>query len=66
MAAFVAVPEVGHLAEGAAGYHGALVAYAHGSADGVRLWLLHVAGAISRGAGEGMAVADAVLAGRLS
>ena len=43
----------------------ALAGYAAGSADGVRTWLLLFAGAVSEGAGEGRAVADAVLAGRL-
>lgn len=62
----VAVPEVGHLREGATAYAGALTAYATGSSDGVRLWLLHAIGAVTVGAAEGERVADAVLAGRLT
>ena len=62
----VSVPETGHLAAGAAAYHGSLAAYVDGGADGVRLWLLHAAQAVSRGAREGAAIADAVLIGRLT
>ncbi|WP_052597478.1 hypothetical protein [Luteipulveratus mongoliensis] len=62
----VVVPEVGHGKEGVAGYAGALTAYASGSPEGVALWLTHCAQAVQHGAAEGMAIADAVLAGRLS
>lgn len=61
----VAVPEVGHADRGGTDYRGALAAYAEGSAEGVRLWLLHSAEAVRRAAAEGTRVADAVLAGRL-
>ncbi|HET8599023.1 MAG TPA: hypothetical protein VFL99_01770 [Segeticoccus sp.] len=61
----VAVPEVGHLREGTAGYVGALGAYAGGTARGVALWLVHCADAVVAGAGEGGRIADAVLAGRV-
>lgn len=62
----VGVPEVGHLREASAGYVGALAAYATGTADGVRLWLTFCVGSYERGAREGMRIADAVLAGRVS
>lgn len=62
----VAVPEVGHADRAGTDYRGALAAYADGGAEGVRLWLLHCAEAMRRGAAEGVRVADAVLAGRLS
>lgn len=62
----VAVPEVGHADRAGADYRGAVGAYATGSTDGVRLWLLHCAEAVTRAAAEGTRVADAVLAGRLS
>lgn len=61
----VAVPEVGHADRAGTDYRGALGAYAEGSADGVRLWLLHCAEAVERAAAEGARIADAVLAGRL-
>lgn len=61
----VAVPEVGHLREGTAGYAGALAAYAGGTAQGVALWLVHCADAVVAGAVEGARIADAVLAGRV-
>ncbi|WP_029202377.1 hypothetical protein [Ornithinimicrobium pekingense] len=61
----VAVPEVGHADRAGADYRGAVSAYATGSADGVRLWLLHCAEAVERAASEGTRIADAVLAGRL-
>lgn len=61
----VAVPEVGHADKGGTDYHGALSAYASGDPEGVRLWLLHSAEAVSRAAAEGTRIADAVLAGRL-
>ena len=62
----VAVAEVGHLREASAGYVGALAAYASGSPEGVALWLTYCAGSVERGALEGMRIADAVLAGRLT
>lgn len=62
----VVVPEVGYLREASAGYVGALAAYATGTAEGVALWLKFSADAILRGASEGVAIADAVQAGRLT
>jgi Fic family protein len=64
----VAVVELGHRASGAGGaaYLGALAAYGTGSPEGVELWITHCAEAIVAGAQEGVAIADAVLAGRLS
>jgi Fic family protein len=62
----VAVPEVGHADRAGTDYRGALSAYATGTPDGVRLWLLHCAEAVRRAAGEGTRIADAVLAGKLS
>jgi hypothetical protein len=62
----VAVPEVGHADRAGADYRGAVTAYATGTPDGVRLWLLHCAEAVERAAAEGTRIADAVLAGRLS
>lgn len=62
----VAVPELGHAQKVGADYRGALTAYGQGGAEGVRLWLLHCAQAAVTGARAGTAVADAVLAGRLS
>lgn len=62
----VAVPEWGHGRSGAVEYLGALAAYATGTTDGVRLWLIHCAEAVSAGAQEGGRICDAVLAGRLS
>ena len=61
----VAVPEVGFAAAGVPGYVAALAGYESGSPDGVAAWLRHCAEAVSAGAAEGVAVADAVLAGRL-
>ncbi|WP_130012598.1 hypothetical protein [Serinicoccus sediminis] len=61
----VAVPEHGHADRAGQDYRGALVAYASGTQDGVRLWLEHCAEAVVRGAAEGGRVADAVRAGRL-
>jgi hypothetical protein len=61
----VAVWEAALLAAGPP-YPLALAGYAEGTADGVRSWLLLFARAVTDGAGEGRAVADAVLAGRLS
>lgn len=62
----VAVPEAGHADRGGSDYRGAVSAYATGTTDGVRLWLLHCAEAVQRAAAEGTRIADAVLAGRLS
>lgn len=62
----VAVPEVGHADRAGTDYRGALSAYGTGTADGVRLWLLHCSQAVERAAAEGSRIADAVLAGRLS
>lgn len=62
----VAVPEAGHEAAGTAAYAGALAAYATGRADGVALWLVASADAVTAGAAEGARVADAVRVGRLS
>lgn len=62
----VAVPELGHSQKVGADYRGALTAYAQGGGAGVRLWLLHSAQAAVTGARAGTAVADAVLAGRLT
>jgi Fic family protein len=61
----VAVWEAALLAAGPP-YPLALAGYAEGTVDGVRSWLLLFAAAVTDGAGEGRAVADAVLAGRLS
>ncbi len=61
----VAVPEVGHADRAGSDYRGALSAYAAGTPDGVRLWLLHCTDAVRRAAAEGTRIADAVLAGRL-
>lgn len=61
----VAVPEAGHLREGAAGYLGALTAYASGTPEGVALWLVHCGDAMVAAAAEGQRIADAVLAGRV-
>ena len=61
----VAVPEAGHADRAGSDYRGAVAAYATGSRDGVRLWLLHCAEAVERAAAEGARVADAVPAGRL-
>ncbi len=62
----VAVPEVGHADRAGTDYRGAVSAYATGTPDGVRLWLLHCADAVRRAAAEGTRIADAVLAGRLA
>lgn len=62
----VAVPEVGHGTGGGPAYLGALTAYTRGDAAGVGLWLTHCCDAIVAGAAEGVRIADAVLAGRLS
>lgn len=62
----VSVPEAGHHRGGTAEYAGSLAAYAQGTPEGVGLWLQHCAGAVLAGAGEGVRIADAVLAGRLT
>lgn len=61
----VAVPETACAATGLPQYVSALTAYAGGSPDGVAGWLRYCARSVERGAHEGLAVADAVLAGRL-
>jgi hypothetical protein len=60
----VVVWEAAHLNAGPR-YGTALAAYASGTPDGVAHWLQHCAHAVVDGAGEGRAVCDAVLAGRL-
>lgn len=62
----VAVPEVGHADRAGVDYRGAVGAYASGDPEGVRLWLMHSAEAVSRAAAEGGRIADAVRAGRLT
>ncbi|MCA0179139.1 MAG: Fic family protein [Actinobacteria bacterium] len=62
----VAVLEAGHGASGGAAYQGALQAYGLGTVDGLVLWVEHCGEAIVAGAQEGHAIADSVLAGRLS
>ncbi|GAA1902827.1 Fic family protein [Lapillicoccus jejuensis] len=62
----VSVPEAGHEQAGAAAYVGALAAYATGRPEGVALWLVASADAVTAGAAEGARVADAVRVGRLS
>lgn len=62
----VSVPEWGHGRSGVVEYLGALAAYATGTPDGVRLWLIHCAEAVAAGAQEGGRICDAVLAGRLN
>lgn len=62
----VAVPELGHFRAGLPAYAGALGAYAQGSAAGVGLWVHHCASAVQVAADEGVAIADAVLVGRLN
>lgn len=60
----VAVPEASQLCDPGA-LATALAGYATGSADGVAAWIVYCARTVVEGAGEGRAVADAVLAGRL-
>jgi hypothetical protein len=62
----VGMPEVAFANAGLPAYGGALAGYATGSPDGVGGWLRFCADAVTAGAAEGRAVADAVLAGRLS
>ncbi|GAA4543346.1 oxidoreductase [Pseudonocardia xishanensis] len=54
----LAVPEVGHLRR-AAEYRAAAVAFATGSPDGLREWILHICSAWEAGAREGMSIAQA-------
>ncbi len=61
----VGVPEVACLATGLPAYAAALNAYVSGTPEGVAGWLVYCADLVARGAVEGRAVADAVLAGRL-
>lgn len=62
----VAVPEAGHVAKGAVTYQGSGAAYGQGTAEGVGLWLGHVADALTEAAAEGQRICDAVRAGRLT
>jgi Fic family protein len=62
----VAVPEHAVLATGLPAYASALTGYAGGTPEGVAGWLVHCGDAVRLGAAEGAAVADAVLAGRLT
>jgi hypothetical protein len=62
----VAVPESACLATGLPAYVEALKGYVSGTAEGVGGWLRYCAEVVERGAADGRAVADAVLAGRLS
>lgn len=55
----LAVPEVGHLRGGGAQYRTLAAAFATGSPDGVRDWLLHCCQAWLTGAREATAIADA-------
>nr|WP_297430147.1 Fic family protein [uncultured Actinotalea sp.] len=61
----VVVPEVAWAAQPLP-YVATAAQFAAGSADGVAAWLRWCAAAVVRGAQEGTAVADAVLAGRLA
>jgi hypothetical protein len=54
----LAVPEVGHLRH-APEYRSAAAAFAGGTADGVRTWLLHCCAQWEAGAREGISIADA-------
>jgi hypothetical protein len=54
----LAVPEVGHLRHGAQ-YRAAAAAFASGTADGVREWILHCCAQWEAGAREGTSIADA-------
>lgn len=58
------VPEAGHAAAGTAPYLSALAGYRAGGDEGVVGWVLRCADAVTRGAAEGGAAGDAVLAGR--
>jgi hypothetical protein len=61
----VASPESALAASGLAPYVAAVRGYAAGTPEGVAGWLTFCAEAVQRGAGYGVEVADAVLAGRL-
>jgi hypothetical protein len=52
------VPEVGHLRH-AAEYRSTAAAFAAGSAEGVRSWLLHCCAQWEVGAREGLSIAQA-------
>jgi hypothetical protein len=54
----LAVPEVGHLRH-AAQYRSAAAAFAGGTSDGVREWVLHCCAQWEAGAREGTSIADA-------
>jgi hypothetical protein len=54
----LAVPEVGHL-RNASRYRGAAAAFATGTHDGVREWVLHCCAQWEAGAREGTSIADA-------
>jgi hypothetical protein len=60
------VPEHAVLAGGLPAYAAALTGYVAGDADGVAGWLVHCGDVVRIGAAEGVRVADAVLAGRLT
>jgi hypothetical protein len=62
----VAVPEAGHVANGAVTYTGSSAAYGKGTAAGVGLWLGRGADALLKGVSEGEQICDAVRAGRLA
>ncbi len=61
----VAVPEAGHVENGAVTYTGSSAAYGKGTAAGVGLWLGQAADAVLKGVAEGERICDAVRAGRL-
>lgn len=69
--AAVTIPEVGHLdvadsakpAAPAAAYGDAARGYLAGTPTGVAVWVVHCAGAVERGAQEGLAVCEALLRG---
>ncbi|GAA1244205.1 hypothetical protein GCM10009609_04480 [Pseudonocardia aurantiaca] len=54
----LAVPEVGHLRH-AAEYRSTATAFAGGTAEGVRAWVLHCCAQWTAGAKEGLSIADA-------
>ncbi|HEX5493536.1 MAG TPA: oxidoreductase [Mycobacteriales bacterium] len=58
----VSVPEVGHVELGAE-YQAALADYATGRPDGVARWVRHCCAAIELGAGEGLAICEALARG---
>jgi len=62
----VAVPEAALWTSGLPAYADALAGYVQGTSDGVAGWLRFCADAVTAGAAEGVAVADAVLVGRLT